>query len=65
MYLEALGTKVLVLSSVKVIEDLLEGRSSIYSDRPHLPMLHGQYVLSSHLSTTSLLTPAHQPPTSE
>ncbi|KAJ3533544.1 hypothetical protein NMY22_g7294 [Coprinellus aureogranulatus] len=34
VYLEALGTGVLILSSLKRANDLLEGRSSKYSDRP-------------------------------
>ncbi|KAJ2912527.1 hypothetical protein MD484_g7884, partial [Candolleomyces efflorescens] len=37
--LEILGTKILILSSYKRAMDLMEGRSSIYSDRPPNTML--------------------------
>jgi hypothetical protein len=40
--LKSLGTNVLVLSSHKVANELLEQRSTIYSGRPYLPMLCGQ-----------------------
>ncbi|EMD31245.1 hypothetical protein CERSUDRAFT_100592 [Gelatoporia subvermispora B] len=38
IHLSALGTEIVVLSSPKVVSDLLEKRSTIYSDRPTLPM---------------------------
>lgn len=34
------NTRIVVLSSYRSIYDLLNGRASIYSDRPHSPMLH-------------------------
>ncbi|KAJ3540050.1 hypothetical protein NMY22_g4462 [Coprinellus aureogranulatus] len=40
--LKSFGTNVLVLSSVKRCNELLEQRSTIYSGRPFLPMLHGE-----------------------
>jgi len=40
MYLNVLGNPVLVLSSVAAVNDLLEKRSAIYSDRPRSTMLH-------------------------
>lgn len=40
--LKSLGTNVLVLSSLKRVNELLEQRSNIYSGRPYLPMLCGQ-----------------------
>ena len=42
--LKSLGTNVLVLSSHKVATELLEQRSTVYSGRPYLPMLCGQWV---------------------
>jgi hypothetical protein len=39
MYFHVLGQDFIVLDSVKAVEDLLEARSAIYSDRPRLPML--------------------------
>ncbi|KAJ3548042.1 hypothetical protein NMY22_g1426 [Coprinellus aureogranulatus] len=39
VYLESLGTKILVLGSVKRTTDLFEKRSSLYSDRHASPML--------------------------
>ena len=35
MYISALGTGILMINSQRVAVDLLEKRSSIYSDRPH------------------------------
>lgn len=45
VYLEALGTGVLILSSLKRANELLEGRSLIYSDRPkwHMVIEHMGY----------------------
>ncbi|CAL1715492.1 unnamed protein product [Somion occarium] len=39
--LKILGTDMLVLNSLEAATDLLERRSSIYSDRPHLTMMIG------------------------
>ncbi|TFK27923.1 cytochrome P450 [Coprinopsis marcescibilis] len=39
IYMEILNQPVLVLNSVRRIEDLLEKRSALYSDRPTAPML--------------------------
>ncbi|KAJ7477019.1 putative monooxygenase [Mycena galericulata] len=36
VYLEALGQPLIVINSAKVAKDLMDQRSSIYSDRPHL-----------------------------
>lgn len=38
MHLSALGTSIIVLSSPRAVADLLDKKSSIYSDRPRLPM---------------------------
>jgi hypothetical protein len=38
VYTEALGRKMVVLGSASVVSDLLERKSAIYSDRPHLVM---------------------------
>lgn len=34
------NTRIIVLNSYRSIHDLLDGRASIYSDRPHSSMLH-------------------------
>ncbi|KAF8874736.1 cytochrome P450 [Infundibulicybe gibba] len=39
IYLNVLGQPIIILSSTKRTTDLLEKRSSIYSDRPRMPML--------------------------
>ncbi|KAJ7142240.1 cytochrome P450 [Mycena epipterygia] len=38
--LDLVGQSVIILSSLETTEDLLDKRSSIYSDRPRLPMLN-------------------------
>ncbi|KAJ7844119.1 putative monooxygenase [Mycena olivaceomarginata] len=37
VYLDALGQPIIVINSAKIANDLLDRRSSIYSDRPNLP----------------------------
>ncbi|EFI27854.1 O-methylsterigmatocystin oxidoreductase [Coprinopsis cinerea okayama7 len=48
LYLEALGQSLLILSSRKRITELMDKRSTIYSDRPPFPMFHlmnyGHYI---------------------
>ncbi|KAJ7244880.1 cytochrome P450 [Mycena rebaudengoi] len=39
VHAEALGKHIIILNSYKVVSDLLEKRSHIYSDRPYLPMV--------------------------
>ncbi|KAJ7244888.1 cytochrome P450 [Mycena rebaudengoi] len=39
VHAEALGKHFIIINSYKVVSDLLEKRSHIYSDRPYLPML--------------------------
>lgn len=39
IYIEILGTRLLVLNSEKVAEELLDKRSQNYSDRPQVPMV--------------------------
>ncbi|KAJ6580667.1 cytochrome P450 [Mycena capillaripes] len=39
IYLNAIGTSIVVLSSMDAVKELLERRSSLYSDRPTLHML--------------------------
>ncbi|KAI9445682.1 cytochrome P450 [Lactarius psammicola] len=48
MYVSALGQGVLVINSQRVAIDLLEKRSSIYSDRPH-------YISAGDFSTKNLM----------
>ncbi|KAK7458132.1 hypothetical protein VKT23_010040 [Stygiomarasmius scandens] len=38
IYLDVVGTPIVVINSVSVAKDLLDKRSAIYSDRPHLVM---------------------------
>ena len=40
VHVNALGQHIIVLSSVQAAKELLERRSSIYSGRPCVPMLH-------------------------
>jgi hypothetical protein len=40
VYTEALGQKSVFLGSADAVNDLLERRSAIYSDRPHMAMTH-------------------------
>jgi cytochrome P450 len=47
MYLNVLGQGYLILSTLEVITDLLEKRSSNYSDRKHSTMLIELYVSHS------------------
>jgi len=39
IYLNILGKGIVVLNSSEAIADLLDRRSTIYSDRPRMPML--------------------------
>ncbi|TFK41783.1 cytochrome P450 [Crucibulum laeve] len=40
IHLDVAGRSLVVINSMKIANDLLDKRSSIYSDRPILPMLH-------------------------
>ncbi|KAJ6461194.1 cytochrome P450 [Mycena vitilis] len=40
LHLDAAGTSMIILSSARAVHDLLEQRSSVYSDRPRLTMLN-------------------------
>ncbi|KAF7288960.1 Cytochrome p450 [Mycena indigotica] len=40
IHLDAAGTSIVVLSSIAATTDLLDKRSTLYSDRPRLPMLN-------------------------
>ncbi|KAJ7648324.1 cytochrome P450 [Mycena polygramma] len=40
LHLDASGTSIIILSSARAVHDLLEQRSSVYSNRPRLPMLN-------------------------
>ena len=44
MYLTAIGSPIVVLSSREAITDLLEKKNSVYSDRPVIPMAGELYV---------------------
>ncbi|KAF6755368.1 cytochrome P450 98A3, partial [Ephemerocybe angulata] len=50
VYLETLGTKILVLSSLKRTTDLFERRSTIYSDRHRSPMLNKEMGYEAYFS---------------
>jgi hypothetical protein len=45
VYTEVLGQKIVILGSANVVTDLLERKSAMYSDRPHLVMTHELWVL--------------------
>jgi hypothetical protein len=40
VYFEALGRKIVILGSSAAVNDLMEGRSSVYSDRPYPIMVN-------------------------
>ena len=44
IYLNILGEHYIILSSLEVVTDLLEKRSSNYSDRKHMTMVNELYV---------------------
>jgi hypothetical protein len=44
VYAEALGKKIVILGSAAAVNDLLERRSSVYSDRPYPIMINDLYV---------------------
>ena len=55
IYLNVLGQRYVILSSLEVISDLFEKRSSNYSDRKHVVMLNELYVSHSfHLKMNVL-----------
>ena len=58
MYLDALGQPMIVLGSHEAALDLLEKRSSNYSDRTPSPMVDMYVVLSASHPETGVLTPA-------
>lgn len=39
LHVKVLGNHVIILESLEAVNDLFEKRSSIYSDRPRMPML--------------------------
>jgi hypothetical protein len=45
VYAEALGRKIVILGSAEAVKDLLDCRSSAYSDRPTLIMLNQLYLI--------------------
>ncbi len=48
MHIDVLGDHIIILDSLEAITELLEKRSSIYSDRPRMPMLK-ELLVSQHL----------------
>jgi hypothetical protein len=40
MMVEIMGQKICIINSAQVATDLLDSRSSIYSDRPAMPMVN-------------------------
>ncbi|KIJ27088.1 hypothetical protein M422DRAFT_191417 [Sphaerobolus stellatus SS14] len=40
VHVNALGQHIIIINSVEVARDLLDGRSAKYSLRPYVPMLH-------------------------
>ncbi|KAJ7844085.1 putative monooxygenase [Mycena olivaceomarginata] len=53
VYLDALGQPIIVINSAKVANDLLDRRSSIYSDRPNLAM--AKSVSNASTASTSTM----------
>lgn len=49
MHLTVLGRHIIILSSPRVVHDLLDRRSAIYSDRPTLTMAGEMYVANPSL----------------
>jgi hypothetical protein len=47
VYIEALGLKIVILGSAAAVNDLMEHRSNIYSDRDRPLMLNELYVMYS------------------
>lgn len=45
VHLNVLGQHIVILDSVEATKELLDRRSAIYSDRPHMPMVIDLYVL--------------------
>jgi hypothetical protein len=45
---EALGQRYIILGSFKAVTDLFERRSSNFSDRPIIPMLHELYGCNTY-----------------
>ena len=39
VHVQAFGKHVVILNSIEAVEDLLEQKSAIYSDRPRFPLL--------------------------
>ena len=39
VHLNVLGQHIVILDSVEAVKELLDRRSAIYSDRPHMPMV--------------------------
>ncbi|KAJ3540047.1 hypothetical protein NMY22_g4464 [Coprinellus aureogranulatus] len=56
--LNSLGNHVLVLSSLRRCTELMEQRSTVYSDRPYLPMLCGQMKYADYFFAQAPYTPA-------
>lgn len=50
VYCSAVGQEVIILNSLKVVNELFDKRSHIYSDRPRLPM-RDMYVRPSNALT--------------
>jgi hypothetical protein len=44
---EIMGQKMCIINTAKAATDLLDGRSSIYSDRPAMPMVNDLQVFAS------------------
>ena len=47
VHLNLLGRHIIILDSLTSVKDLMDGRSAIYSDRPHVPMVMDLQVFSS------------------
>ena len=59
MYLRVLGQPMIVLSSQEAVRDLLDKRSSIYSDRPRFVLFSELYV-ASHVCPVNIRTTGHR-----
>jgi hypothetical protein len=54
VYFSVLGQQVIILNSLKVVNELFDKRSHMYSDRPLLPM-RDMYVIPSISNVRSLI----------
>lgn len=39
LHVSAIGTHIIIINSLKIAEDLFEGRAKLYNDRPQIPII--------------------------